>query len=61
MKWKGVLIAESLRSDRGIWDRVEVTGRAKGRLEREGARGEFTFCNVEVSDEAVDSLLEDVA
>ena len=61
MKWKGVLIAESLRSDGGIWDRVEVTGRRKGRLESEGARGEFTFCNVEVSDEAVDSLLEDVA
>lgn len=61
MNWKGVLIAESLRSDRGIWDRVEVTGRSKGRLESEGARGEFTFCNVEVSDEAVDSLLEDVA
>lgn len=61
MKWKGVLIAESLRSDRSIWDRVEVTGRSKGRLEGEGSRGELTFCNVEVSDEAVDSLLKDVA
>lgn len=61
MKWKGVLIAESLRSDRGIWDRVEVTGRSKGRLESEGARGELTFCNVEVSDDDVDSVLEQVA
>ena len=61
MKWKGVLIAESLESDRGIWDRVEVTGRSKGRLEREGSRGEFTFCNVEVSDGDVDSLMREVA
>ena len=61
MKWKGVLIAESLESDRGIWDRVEVTGRSKGRLEREGFRGEFTFCNVEVSDGDVDSLMREVA
>ena len=43
VKWRGVLIAESLESDRDIWDRVEVTGRSKGRLEREGSRGEFTF------------------
>ena len=60
-KWRGVLIAESLDSDRGIWDGVEVTGRSKGRLEREGSRGEFTFCNVEVSDHDVDSLMEQVA
>ena len=61
MKWRGVLIAESLVGDHGIWDRVEVRGRSKGRLEREGSRGEFTFCNVEVSDEDVDSLMHDVA
>ncbi|MDD9986606.1 MAG: ABC transporter substrate-binding protein [Spirochaetaceae bacterium] len=39
MKWRGVLIAESLEGDHGIWDRVEVRGRSKGRLEREGSRG----------------------
>ena len=61
VKWRGVLIAESLESDRAIWDRVEVTGRSKGRLEREGFRGEFTFCNVEVSDGDVDSLMQEVA
>ena len=61
VKWRGVLIAESLESDRDIWDRVEVTGRSKRRLEREGSRGEFTFCNVEVSDGDVDSLMRAVA
>ena len=61
MKWKGVLIAESLESDRGIWDRVEITGRSKGRLEREGSRGEFTFCHVEVSEGDADSLMRAVA
>lgn len=61
MKWRGVLIVESLDGDRGIWDRLEVTGRSKQRLEREGARGEFTFCNVEVADEEVDSLMKAVA
>ena len=61
MKWKGVLIAESLESDGEIWDRVEVTGRSKARLEREVSRGEFTFCNVEVSDDDVDSLMREVA
>ncbi len=61
MKWRGVLIAESLAGDLGIWDRVEVRGWSKGRLEREGSRGEFTFCNVEVSDADVDSLMEQVA
>jgi len=61
MKWKGVLIAESLKSDQGIWDRVELQARSKGQLEREGSRGEFTFCNVEVSDREVDSLMRDVA
>ena len=63
VKWKGVLIVESLRHDRGrgIWDRVDVTGRSKQRLEKEGSRGEFTFCNVEVADDEVDSLLQKVA
>ena len=61
VKWRGVLIAESLESDRDIWDRVEVTGRSKRRLEREGSRGEFMFCNVEVSDGDVDSLMREVA
>ena len=61
MKWRGVLIAESLVGDQGIWDRVEVQGRSKRRLEREGSRGEFTFCNVEVSDDDVDSLMLEVA
>ncbi|MDE0447585.1 MAG: hypothetical protein OXH96_13010 [Spirochaetaceae bacterium] len=61
MKWKGVLIAESLADGAGVWDRVAVTGRSKQRLEREGSRGEFTFCNVEVPDEEVDSLLQRVA
>ncbi|MDE0222566.1 MAG: hypothetical protein OXJ90_25085 [Spirochaetaceae bacterium] len=56
-----MLIPESLKSDRGIWDRVEVTGGTKGRLEREGTRGEFTFCNVEVTDEEVDALMREVA
>ena len=48
VEWRGVLIVESLQHDRGIWHRVEVTGRSKQRLENEGSRGEFTFCNVEV-------------
>lgn len=61
MNWKGVLIAESLEHDEGIWDHVEVTGRSKQRLEREGSRGEFTFCHVEVADEEVDPLLHRVA
>ncbi|MDE0218564.1 MAG: hypothetical protein OXJ90_04765 [Spirochaetaceae bacterium] len=61
MKWRGVLIAESLDDGAGVWDRVAVTGRSKQRLEREGSRGEFTFCNVEVADEDVDSLLQTVA
>lgn len=61
MRWRGVLIAESLLDDRGVWERVEVTGRSKQRLEREGSRGEFTFCNVEVADEDVDALLQMVA
>lgn len=39
MKWRGVLIAESLVGDHVIWDRVEVRGRSKSRLEREGSRG----------------------
>ena len=60
-KWRGVLIAESLEDGAGVWDRVAVTGRSKQRLEREGSRGEFTFCTVEVSDEDVDSLLYAVA
>ncbi len=61
MKWKGVLIPESLENDRGIWDLVQVTGRSKRRLEREGSRGEFTFCDVEVADRDVDSLMRKVA
>lgn len=61
MKWRGVLIAESLVSDGEIWDRIVVQGRSKRRLEREGSKGEFTFCNVEVSDADVDSLMEQVA
>ena len=61
MKWRGVLIAESLVGGQGIWDRIEVRGRSKGRLEREGSRGEFTFCNIEVSDADVDSLMGQVA
>lgn len=61
MKWKGVLIPESLEDDRGIWDSVQVTGRSKSRLEREGSRGEFTFCAVEVRDPDVDSLMRRVA
>ena len=61
MKWRGVLIAESLVGDQGIWDRVEVQERSKRRLEREGSRGEFTFCNVEVTDSDVDSLMLEVA
>ena len=60
-RWRGVLIAESLHDDPGIWDLVTVTGRTGQRLEREGSRGEFTFCNVEVADEDVDSLLRRVA
>ena len=60
-KWRGVLIPESLKSDRGLWDRVEVTGGTKGRLEREGTRGEFTFCHIEVPDEEVDALMREVA
>ena len=59
--WRGVLIPESLDNAHGIWDLVEVTGRSKRRLEREGSRGEFTFCNVEVSDREVDSLMREVA
>ena len=59
--WRGVLIAESLVSDREIWGRVEIQGRSTGWLEREGSRGEFTFCNVEVSDDDVDSLMAQVA
>ena len=61
MKWRGVLIAESLVNDGEIWDRIVVQGRPKRRLEREGSKGEFTFCNVEVSDADVDSLMEQVA
>ena len=61
MKWKGVLIPESLENDRGIWDLVQVTGRSKRRLEREGSRGEFAFCDVEVADRDVDSLMRKVA
>ena len=60
-RWRGVLIAGSLHDDPGIWDLVTVTGRSRQRLEREGSRGEFTFCNVEVADEDVDSLLQWVA
>ena len=61
MNWRGVLIAESLDEGEGVWDRVKETGRAKQRLEREGSRGEFTFCHVEVTDEEVDPLLQRVA
>ena len=61
MQWKGVLIAESLENDREVWDLVQVTGRSKRRLEREGFRGEFTFCDVEVPDRHVDSLMRRVA
>ena len=61
MTWQGVLIAESLENDRGVWDLVQVTGRSKRRLEREGSRGEFTFCDVEVPDRHVDSLMRIVA
>ena len=61
MKWKGVLIVESLQDDQGIWDRVAVTGESKRRLEQEGSRGEFTFCNVAVSDRGIDSLMREVA
>ena len=61
MKWKGVLIPESLENDRGIWGLVQVTGRSKRRLEREGSRGELTFCDVEVPDRDVDSLMRRVA
>ena len=59
--WKGVLIAESLESDEGVWELVQVTGRSKRRLEREGSRGEFTFYAIEVLDRDVDSLLRRVA
>jgi len=59
--WKGVLIAESLENDAGIWELVKVTGRSKRRLEREGSRGEFTFCDIEVPDRDVDSLMRRVA
>ena len=59
--WRGVLIAEALDDTAGIWDLVTVTGRSKQRLERERSRGEFTFCNVEVAEEDVDSLLCTVA
>ena len=61
MQWKGVLIAESLENHRDIWDRVQVTGRSQRRLERERSRGEFTFCDVEVPDRHVDSLMRSVA
>ena len=61
MQWKGVLIVEALDDDHGIWDLVEVTGRSQHRLEQEGSRGEFTFCNVEVLDREVDSLMRKVA
>ena len=60
-RWRGVLIAESLENDGGIWELVEVTGKSKRRLEREGSRGEFTFCDVEVRDRDVDSLMRRVA
>ena len=56
-----MLIPESLDNDHGIWDLVEVTGRSKRRLEQEGSRGEFTFCNVAVSDREVDTLMRKVA
>ena len=61
MKWRGVLIVESLENDYGIWDRVNVRGESKKRLEEEEFRGEFTFCDIEVSDEEVDRLMHDVA
>ena len=61
MKWKGVLIRESLENDREVWHLVQVTGESKRRLEREGSRGEFTFCAVEVPDRDVDSLMRKVA
>ena len=61
MQWRGVLIPESLDNDHGIWDLVEITGRSKRRLEREGYRGEFTFCKVEVPDREVDALMREVA
>ena len=59
--WRGVLIAESLENDPSVWDLVEVLGRSERRLEREGSRGEFTFCEVQVSDREVDSLMRRVA
>ena len=59
--WKGVLIAESLECDEGVRELVQVTGRSKRRLEREGSRGEFTFCAIEVQDRDVDSLMRRVA
>ena len=59
--WKGVLIAESFDNSPQIWDLVTVTGRATRRLEREGSRGEFTFCNIEIADKYVDVLLQMVA
>ena len=61
VQWRGVLIPESLDNDHGIWDLVEVTGRSNRRLEQEGSRGEFTFCNVAVSDREVDTLMRKVA
>ena len=36
-------------------------GKIEAAAGAEGSRGEFTFCNVEVSDEDVDSLLHAVA
>ena len=61
MKWRGVLIAESLDDGEEVWDRVAVVGKSRQRLERERSRGEFTLCNVEVPDEEVDNLLQRVA
>ena len=61
MKWKGVLILESLENDREVWDLVQVTGRSKRWLEREGSRGGFTFCDIEVPDRDVDFLMRSVA
>lgn len=61
MPWKGVLIEESLENDLGIWDLVEVTGRSQRRLEREGSRGEFTFCEVEIPERDVDTLMQRIA
>ena len=61
VKWKGVLIVESLDDDSGIWNQMTVKGRSKQWLERERSRGECTFCNVEVADKDVDSLLLTVA